>query len=87
MAVKYNLNDQDAIDAGATYVKQITLLGQNGPFDLTGYSVASQLKVGYTDVTASADFTCSVASPPTSGTFQLELHASSSAQLTGKCYL
>lgn len=83
MTPKYNL----AMNRGETFQKTFTYLDANGAaVDLTPYTVQSQIKAAYTDTTASATFTASIPSP-TSGEFQLVLHPSSSALLTGSCYL
>lgn len=80
---KYNLTLQQ----GETVDRQFRLLTATGePFDLTGYSVDSQIREEYTSPSASAVFAASVLVPQTSGTFQLSLGASGSAQLTASCY-
>jgi hypothetical protein len=84
MAGKYNLS----IDAGTTYAQQFRVTSGTGdPLDLTGYTLSSELRVAYSDATASAVFDASILSPATSGSFQLELSPSSSLALSEKCYV
>lgn len=82
---KYNLG----IQQGASFAKSLQVLygESNAPFDLTGYTVDAQIRTDYAAPSASADFTCVISEPPTSGTIQLELSPSQSLSLTGSCYL
>lgn len=80
---KYNL----ALNRGESFEKNIQIIQSTGtPLNLTGYTVDSNIKATYTDVSASAAFTCSISSA-TNGQFVMQLHPSSSRLLTGSCYL
>lgn len=81
---KYNIR----VYQGATYSQTFQFLDGNGnPLDLTNYTPNAELRVAYTDTTASAAFTSSVIAPPTSGSIALSLHPSSSACLTQRAYV
>lgn len=68
------------IEQGATYTLSANLKDQYGePFDLTGFTGSAQLRHNYTDALPSASFTCSVDTPPTSGTLTFTLTASGTA--------
>lgn len=76
-----------AIQNGETVNRQFKLLTATGEcYDLTDYTIDSQIRKEYTSVSASAEFTCEILTPPTSGSFQLSLPATGSAALTGSCY-
>jgi hypothetical protein len=79
---RYNLTIQN----GESYTRDFKLLEYNNvPFDLTGYTITSWIKVSPTDAQPTAQFTAS--SPvPTDGAIRLQLSPSASAQLTGSCY-
>jgi hypothetical protein len=79
---RYNLH----IQSGETVNRQFQLISANGaPYDLSGYTIASQIKADYTSSTAAATFTAT--SPePTAGIINLLLTSGSSATLTGSCY-
>jgi len=65
------------VDAGATYSNIITVTSTNGqPLDLTGYTVASQMRKSYGSSTAYA-FTSSIYNAP-QGKVRLQLSASQS---------
>lgn len=65
------------VDAGATYSNIITVTATNGqPLDLTGYTVASQMRKSYGSSTAYA-FTASIYNA-TQGKVRLQLSASQS---------
>ena len=79
---KYNLH----IQSGETVVRQFKLLSANGqPYDLTDYSIESQIKKDHTSPSSSAVFTCTKPNP-SEGILQLQLPSGSSSQLTSSCY-
>jgi hypothetical protein len=53
------------------------------PLDLTGYSVASDLKVAYADTASAASFVATIVDPPTSGSITLGLSPDATALLQG----
>jgi hypothetical protein len=79
---RYNLH----IQSGETVNRQFKLLLANGaPYDLSGYTIESEIKADYTSSTAAATFTAT--SPdPTNGLLNLALDSGSSSALTGSCY-
>lgn len=80
---KYNF----ALNRGETFTKTLQLVNSvGGAKNLTDYTASAYLKAQYTDVSASAVFTCSIATP-TSGSIDLELPADVTTNLTGSCYL
>lgn len=82
LTTKYNLS----IQAGESVNRQFQLLSATGdPFDLTGYSLASQVRAEYTSPSSSGQFTVT-SSLPTDGYLIMTMDASSSAALTGSCY-
>lgn len=75
------------IEQGATYSTSFILKSQNGDrFDLTNFTASAQLRHNYDDLTPSASFTCSIDTPPTSGSFSIRLNASHSALIPADCY-
>jgi hypothetical protein len=61
------------IDAGSTYSNIITLASSNGaPLNLTGYTVASQIRKSYQSSTFYT-FTASIYTAPTNGKIRLQL--------------
>lgn len=85
MAEKYNLS----IDQGSTFLQTFSIVHQTtgNPFDFTGYTIASHIRALPTDTLPAAIFTASIDSPPTSGSFTLQLSPSGSMALTGSCYV
>ena len=52
---KYNLS----IEQGSSFCTQFQILAGTGdPIDLTPYTISSQLKIAFTDVTSSCRFCC-----------------------------
>jgi hypothetical protein len=79
---KWNIS----IQCGESVNRQFKLLSATGePFDLTGYTLESQVRAEYNSPSASAEFTVT-SSLPTEGLIIMTMPASSSAQLTGSCY-
>ena len=79
---KYNL----ALNRGETFQKNIQVTDVAGVgLNLTDFTVESQIRAAYTDVSASAAFDCTVDAPLT-GQFILALPATASIALTGSCY-
>lgn len=86
-ATKLALTGSLRVEQGATFTLTALLADQYGqPFNLTGYSVASQIRHNYTDAIPSASFTCSIDSPATSGSLTISLPASASMGLTSCVY-
>lgn len=79
---RYNLH----IQSGETVIRQFKLLQANGAaYDLSGYTIESEIKADYTSSTAAATFTAT--SPdPTNGMINLALDSGSTAALTSSCY-
>lgn len=83
MAVKYNL----ALNRGETFVAEFQYRDSTGtPVNLDGYTIDSQLRLNYTDVSASAEFSVTKTEPE-NGKFTLTLFPTASLSLTGSCYL
>lgn len=83
MAVKYNL----ALNRGETFAAEFQYKDSSGsPVNLSDYTIESQLRVNYTDVSSSADFTCTKTDAP-NGRFILTLTPSASLSLANSCYL
>lgn len=70
------------VNAGADFSQSFTLDGAdtNSPFDLTGYSVAAQMRKWSGSSTA-ITFTSSIESPPTAGQILLKLSAAQTSSL------
>jgi len=83
MSAKYDL----IIKQGSTFNMsgQFIDAATNTPRDITGYSIRSQLRENYTSSLA-ASFTSSITSE-VSGTWNIELPAYISADLTAGCYV
>lgn len=78
--VKYN----QSLQIGETYTRQFTLTYDGAPFDLTGWTIKSQARASYISGSpVVAEFTPTILTPATSGTFQLTLPASSTLTLSG----
>jgi len=79
---RYNLSIQQR----ETVKRQFKLMAANSlPFDLTDYTISSQVRANPDSSTVAASFTGS--SPdPTNGVVQIEMPASTSALLTASCY-
>ena len=74
------------VDAGATYSNIITVSASNGqPLDLTGYTVASQMRKSYQSSTA-YNFTTSI-SNPIQGRVRIELSSEQSRLIPAGKYL
>ena len=69
------------VDQGATFSTSVLVKNDDGSaFDLTGYSVAAQIRKSYSSSTA-VDFTASVADPATAGQINLSLTATQTGTL------
>jgi len=75
------------IDQGTTYTNTITVYQSDGttPTNLTGYTVAAQLRKNYTS-TAYTAFTCALQSPYTSGKITMSLTATQTAGIKAGYY-
>jgi hypothetical protein len=82
MAVKANL----VIDQGIDFTTTVTLTNENNlPYDLTGYTVASQIRKNYASSTATATF--SVVHDDTGGVVTLSLSNAITADIEPGRYL
>lgn len=82
LTTKYNLS----IQAGESVNRQFMLLAATGdPFNLTGYTLDSQVRTEYSTVLPSATFNVT-SSLGTDGVLIMSMDASQSAALTGSCY-
>lgn len=74
------------IDQGAFFRTYVTVSGTNGiPLDLSGFTVASQMRKSYQSSTA-YNFTASISNPSV-GRVQLELNSAHSRQIPPGRYL
>jgi hypothetical protein len=72
------------VDQGTTFNTSVLVTNDAGSeFDLTGYSVAAQLRKSYSSSTAT-DFTTAVSEPATAGQINLTLSATQTGALEGR---
>ena len=70
------------IDQGATFSTDITVKDNDGSaFDLTGYTVAAKMALGYSSTRSRTNFTTTVASDATTGVVTLSLTADQTSNL------
>ena len=68
---------------GDDYRVVVTLASSGSPFDLTGYTVAAQIRPTYnTNAALTAAFTATIDADPTTGIITLELDHDATAALT-----
>ena len=69
------------VDQGATFSTSVLVTNDDGTaFDLTGYTVAAQIRKSYSSSTA-VDFTATVTDPSTAGQINLKLTATQTGTL------
>jgi hypothetical protein len=76
------------VNSGADFSQSFTLEGTdtNSSFDLTGYTVAAQMRK-WAGSTSSTSFTATIESPPTSGKILIELTATQTTNLKSGRYV
>jgi hypothetical protein len=68
------------ITSGSTFNQTFQLEATNAPLDLTGYGISSQMRK-WAGSSSATDFTATITSPATSGTIELGLTSSQTADL------
>ena len=85
MAERFNI----VIDQGSDFIQSYNIIHQTtgNPYDLTGFTIASEMRKQYSDALPTATFTASIATPPTSGSISIALPASGSMGIPADCYV